>query len=529
MSTPRARALRARATLPGLSASAGSYRATDAARSRVRVHGGGGDTHADRQSRRVLRDLSRDLERNAEPYQIFLRGAARLIGAPTPRPTTPDHAWNRAIAAHWRAHAGRIRGGFDARNLDTWPALCLGWWMAALRDGDVARALLATGQIQTIEADCIDAPPRPGNQHRRVVGGLTLGQQSDLLGVWLAPRDANGRPQAEKATEHSPEYVGLLAFFRGTSQTRGVPVMCAGLDNAERVDALVESEIIGAEQASNIFGAVTRQLGQGQVAPGAPLVQGDIAAAAGADVTQASAQGQTIDYVSFPAGSYLDLPVGHDWKSDKPGRPNLDVPQFLRAILSMSAAVIALPYPVIFADFHGINWSGNRGLVSLTRDALATLRDTWCEPYVDPVYGWWLAHGLADGTLPAPPAGWTWAQTMAHEWDWPMRPEWPDPLKEEQRHDLALRLGTSSLHRISGPDWYDILRERAEEEQAADRLAIDRIRALHAACQQAGIPGLSWQQALALSRAATLASLPPADDHVPAPEQPRPGASDAQP
>jgi capsid protein len=504
MSTRRAQALRARAATAGITAAGGSYRATSDARSRVRVAGSGsGDYHADQRSRRLLRELSQDLQRNAETYSIFLRGTAGLIGAPTPRPTSPDAAWNAQVAARWQQVARARSGGLDGRQLQAWDDLVTGWWIAWLRDGDVAVIPQADRTLTTVLADQIDCPLQPGNQHRRTIGGVTLDQRGRPLTYHVCPRGPSGAPQLDRAVPIAADELHLLAWRPDSSHTRGLPVMAAALDNAERIDALVEAEVISAEQASNLYGSVERSLAAGQVATAAPLLEGDNATGTGPRSTSTDA----IDYISFPAGSYLDLPAGLSWKPITSARPNLDVPAFLRAILSHSCACVGIPYAVIYADFDGVNWSGNRGLISLTRDALHRLRRTWCEPCLDPLYPWWLAHEIRSGAL-TPPAGLSLGDLAAHAWDWPTRPEWPDPLKEEQRHDTALRLATDSLHRIVGPDWRHLVAERGLEQREQDARTIERIAAVRAQLVAAGLTDVDWREVVALSAGQTLATAP---------------------
>ena len=497
MATARAKQHKHYQGTTGLSAVSGSYRATNSARSRVRAYAGGGDYHADRHSRKVLRELSQDLERNAECYSIFLSGVPGLIGAPTPRPTSPDESWNEAVSAAWSARARLQRGGFDARGLQSWDDLATSWWRSSLRDGDIAAIPLATGTIATILADQIDSERKPGNRYRRTIGGLTLDDSGQALKVWVAPRDLNGIPQPARAEEFDADDVMLMAWRPDNSFSRGLPIMAAGLDNTERIDSLVEAEVISAEQASNLYGALERQLAAGQVATQVPLSA--VNDAGGSTGSPAPAESDTIDYVSFPAGSYLDLPAGLKWTPIAPQRPNLDVPEFLRSLLSISCATVGIPYAVIYCDFKGINWSGNRGLVSLTRDALSRLRSSHCEPFLDPIYPWWLGREITAGRL-RPPAGLSIEELTAHAWDWPDRPEWPDPYKEERRHELALSQYTDTLHRIIGPDWHQRITERGNELIAIDATQVQRIKSLTQAIATAGLSDhVTWRDIIALS------------------------------
>lgn len=497
MATGRAVAIRDRFEARqggGIVAGSQSYRATDQSRNRVRVRGGSGDRHADDRAREELRHLSQDMERNADPYAVILHGMARLIGEPTPRPTVGNRAWRAEVARRWRAHARRKRGGFDRRGMQTWGGLCRSWWLALFRDGDVATVPQDDGTIATFEAEQIAGGRKTGNQHRRTVGGITLDGNDRAIEYWIAPR-VNGVVKPKEAEPIEAQHVNFMVAPWSVSQTRGVPLLTAGLDNTERVDALVESEIITAEQASNIYGVMTRDLPEGAAPPSQPL-----ASSSTAPMGAYTAGTDNPEFIDFPAGSYFDLPAGMGWNSISPTRPNLNVVELLRQIISQACAETGIPFAVLFSDFKGVNWSGNRGLVSLTRDALTWWRQLVCEPFVDPYFAWWLEREINERQLPVPvddqgasirdPA-----RCYAHVWDWPQRPEWPDPYKEEQTHQLGIENRTASRHRILGPDWQEITDELHLEDLRADELYIQRIvaaaSAILDAVHDAGDPALA--------------------------------------
>ena len=497
MATKRTMALRAR-TAAGISASMGSFRATDQARTRVRVSSGGGDRHADAWTRRVLRDVSRDLQRNAEHYNIFLNGAARILAAPTPRHTSSDEGWNKEADACWAEDAASTI--LDARNQSTWDELVHHWWLAGIRDGDLAILPQADGRIASVLADQIDSPSRPGNQYQQTVAGVKQTPTGEALAYWLCPRDRQGNVVLARAQEYPADQVIFVALGRlDGSYTRGVPLCAAGLDNAERIDALAEAEVISAEQASNLYGILERQMAAGQVAPPPPLADG----ALNATSPTAQTERDDIDWIDFPAGSYLDLPAGLKWNSHKVERPNLDVPEFMRAMLSLSCAIIGMPYGIIYADYADASWSVSRTLVAQTRDARDHWHSTIGIPMVEPIHPWWLGHRIRSRVL-RPPRGMSLADASRHTWGWPDRPAWPEPIKEEQRHAEAMRNGTDSLHRICGPKWSEILKELAMEARTRDSLTVQRLIALQAeiaAAQSAGqLPAdITWRDIASLS------------------------------
>ena len=517
MASPRAHGMRMQSP-SGIAAGASSYRAAETSRWRPSVIGAGsGDRHADARARAILRDRSQDMERNVEPYHVMVHGAARLFGAPSPRPTVGDDEWRALVVRRWRQRAKSRRAGFDRRGIQTWGALCRSWWTSWLVDGDVAYVPQTDGSVATIEADQICGGPARGNQYRRTVGGITLDAQDRPVQVWIAPRTSSGIVRASEAKPVEAELVHLLVSPWRVSQTRGLPLITAGLDNQERVDALVESEVITAEQASTIYGAMQRSMTPGQVPPGVPLSNSTEYPAGTWSGEGATSDDRQPMLQQWSAGSYFELPAGMTWQQIDTNRPNLNVVEMLRQVLRVSAATIGIPMPVLYADFHGINWSGNRGLISLAREALRWWRGNYCEPFIDPVYGYWLETQMRSGAIPKP-AGVPPQDIYDHAWDWPM-PEWPDPYKEEQRHGLALQQGTDSLHRILGPEWENVLRERNDEVVLQDRLYIDRVLAVsdyleEIARSRGATPPLSVRDVIARS----VEAAPEPSDDEPAPD-----------
>jgi hypothetical protein len=506
MATSRALAVRASAR-PLIRAGLTSFRATESSRSRCRVSGSSGDTHADDRTRQVLRDLSGDLERNAEGYQIMIHAAARLMGAPTPRPLVGPQDWRERVVAAWRSKASRTRGGFDARGMLAWPALCPAWWRAMWLDGDIGVIPRSDGTLASIEADLI-AGGRSKNQHARVVGGVAYDGAQQVIGYYVCPRTAAGTPQESAAQLVGAEQMTFLAHLWRLSNSRGVPLISAGLDNAERVDALVEAEVISAEQASNLYGAMQRQPAAGQFSPAVPLAD-----AAAAPAALRSTDGTNPALIDFPAGTYWDLPPGMEWKPYSPTRPNLNVVEMLRQMLRQSCAHLGIPFSVLFADFTGVNWSGNRGLVSLTRDALTWWRGGLLEPFLAPIWSWWIGRELASGRLPWPTDNGRRidpALLLTCAWDWPM-PEWPDPSREAEALDLRLTQQTTSLSRTIGPDWPLIVAEREREQILQDASYIRRCQEAHKAVDQAAIPGLTWREVVNRDASANTITTIPTD------------------
>lgn len=499
MATARAVAQRNRSGLVQLAA--GSYRSAESDRSRnLRTMGGSGDTHADDRTRRIVRELTRSLERNAHTFAVVHHRWLDDLGVPMPRFASSNPAWNARMAKRWARKARMRVGGWDVRQMSTWPELCRHWFGATSRDGDVAavKVGLGDGQLATIEADCIDGG-RGSNQHQRTEGGITKSSVGQPVRAWICPRNAGGYADTTKAEPYEWAAIEFCANRTRPSQTRGLPPLVAGLDDFERGDSLLESTVIQAEQSANVYGAITKirqELARGTGAGAlAPVTKSGATAPMDAGASNSE---QVPDYVSAARGMLLMLYDDQDFKQIKNENPNLNVPPFMTFLLRLHCLGLSYPYELAFMDIGNLSWSGGKTMITLAREGMKRWREQVFEPFLHGIARWQVqtwAAGESDT-----PEDWD-----AIEWDWPELP-WPDPLKEEQTTQAALLNGTTSLRRVTR-HWEAIARERSEEERLRDQLLVERIARIQeqANAWNAKVPGLDlhWAHIITAGGAST--------------------------
>jgi capsid protein len=472
----------------------GSYRAVNNPRSRQQVAGWNlsGDQHADSYSRRFSREMARDLERNAGGFvSIFNDWCRALVGdGVRTRPTTANAEWNAQAGAYLHAVYSKVVGGLDVRDQVSFYGLQNEFIRAVGRDGDMALLKLRLESrlaVQLFEAEQIESSPGavapgmagvPAGTHG-IIGGVAITQYGAPLAYCV--RDyASGfgsyggvgmsEPQWLKAAD-----VSFSKISNRYSQTRGIPLLVAVLDDFERVDSYMESEVIAAEQGSQIYGVMTFPQGfDPRTAPGAtpPGESGTSGINGGRDADGAP------DWQPTVAGSIMMLPNGAGYTAVNPQRPNKDAEPFLCAMLRFFCAVTGRPYEIVFNDLRSLSWSTVRALVSAARKVGAYWQAKLLGPMLSEVYRWVIADAIQRDLLP-PMKGWE-----LHEHEWPMD-EWPDPQKEAQAQKQQRELGTTSLHQILGGKWKDIARENATEVQFADQLNMERWIAAHMAIGQA--------------------------------------------
>jgi hypothetical protein len=474
MTTARATALRLRS--PSAKLASNSYRSADTQRSRNHndgARGGSGDRHVDDRSRDTIRELSRSMERNAHEYAVFLSRWCDDLGTPWPRFTTSDPELNKWLSNRFRLRAGKQKGGFDSRQLNTWSALVRLWQSHLALDGDVFVLKLDNGTVSTWEAQNVAGGPQP-NQYRRTTGGLRLDADGAPTAVYLAPNGTGGFPDKARAKEYPVEQAFWFLNRTRHSQTRGLPPLVSALDDIERVDALLESTVISGEQASNVYGAIkgisselARNRGTGF---SAPVTAGGKAAPIETSMNPAD---NAPDWVDSARGSLLMLYDNQEYQPIAASHPNTNVPPFMISILRMIGMGLSYPYEVAFMDMNTLSWSAGKTLITLARTGMERWRNDVFEPGLSDFLRWWLEREIDDYTGIVP----TDFATDQFVWDWPELP-WPDPIKEETRNRLAFDNQTDSPQRLLGHHWADIREENAQADLLTDKLTVVRLAEL---------------------------------------------------
>lgn len=474
MATARAKALRQRQ--PSAQLASSSYRAADTVRSRQYndgARGGSADHHIDNRSRETIRELSRSMERNAHEYSVLVGRWCDDMGTPMPRFTTSDDKLNTWLSARFEQRAALQRGGFDARQMSNWAGLVRLWQSHFAFDGDVFVLKQNDGRVSTWEAQNVCGGPQP-NQYNRTVGGMRLDASGAATALFIAPNGRGGFPDKARAKEYSADQAFWFANRTRHSQTRGLPPLVSGLDDIERVDALLESTVISGEQASNVYGAIkgissalARNRGPGT---SAPVTAGGKSAPLETSVNPAD---QTPDWVESSRGALLMLYDQQEYQPIQATHPNVNVSPFMISVLRMIGMGLSYPYEVAFMDMGTLSWSAGKTLITLARGGMSKWRSEVFEPGLSSFLRWNTEREIEEyaGTIPSD------FNTDQFVWDWPELP-WPDPVKEETRNTLAFQNKTDSPQRLIGHAWKKIREELAEADRLDDKLSVDRLAEL---------------------------------------------------
>jgi capsid protein len=442
-----------------------SYRAANNPRSRNTSPNlvASGDLHADAYTRRLARELARDLDRNAGPCQTIHDKLDEFSvgGGVRTRFLTADPTWNQRAAELLHAEMARVRGGLDARQLRSGYALQSMWARQLCTDGDLAVLKLADGTCQTIESEQITGAPSGGFMTASLHEGLAFTPAGAIERLYVCPFDRDtGALRLQDAQDYGPSECLFTTNARRNSQTRGLPDLVAILDDFERADSYIESETIAAELSAQIW--VTMNYRDGQF-PTAPMIPGNSNQNEQA-VRGGLNAGGTPDWQPTVAGSALIAPDGMKAEPWNPGRPNRDAEPFVIFLQRGYCAVVGLPYELVFCDLRNMSWSVANQLVGMANVAIARRQERHLAPLFSDIVRWRIRRFIAQGLLPDRP-DWD-----AHEHEWPRIPP-PNAADYFNANLVGLQSGQTSLQGLFGTQAWQILDERALEYRRASELA----------------------------------------------------------
>lgn len=460
----------------GIQARRGSYRGANNPRTRTQTpFGGSGDQHADPWTRRIMREISRDMERNAGAYSTMLDEYARVMVGDGVRALcrSKDENWNK-LAGDWLHRKCLLTGvgSIDSRQRQSHYAQQAEFVRSTARDGDCLMIRRADFRIQMVEADQVTSGPAA-----LLVGGTTNGMLSYADGVHMdddgatifytvCPYDERtGSIALGQPINYPADVCSFAAIKTRISQTRGIPLLVSGMVSFERLDSFMESEVIAAEQGSQIYGAVEYPEGNmgyaGTYGAQSPSTGNDSQPPTpGFSGGLVNAPQGNIDWHETVAGAVIELPDGKKYVPINPQRPNRDAAPFMIELLRQFNANGGLPYEITYNDLRGLSWNVQRGMVQAARDKIVVPQNLIYAPVFRDNFRWMLANAIASGELP-----------MVEGWDqldllFP-RISWPDEGKEFEAQKAGLRGGLTTRHRIFGPDWRSMIDEQMIELEYA--------------------------------------------------------------
>lgn len=181
------------------------------------------------------------------------------------------------------------------------------------------------------------------------------------------------------------------------------------------------------------------------------------------------------DYDELPTNisglGMLELPQGVDMGLLDPNHPVTAYGDFVAAVLRGIATGLGVTYHALSGDLTKVNFSSIRAGTIEERDKWKACQQWLISRLHRPVYEAWLASAI--DTLNVPNANFD--RLSEVQWQ-PRGWTWVDPKKDMEAHQMAYKLGISSLTDMAaaqGKDLEEVFDQRAKEKQMAESYGVE--------------------------------------------------------
>jgi len=402
-------------------------------------------------ARKRLTATVRDVQRNFAVASWAIRKHLDYVSSFSFQSKTGNEAFDRRLEelmAWWS-----LPENCDVRKRDSLSRLTRIAEQSRTIDGDVFLVRLKTGQIQAIESDRVcdarggGALPE-GISADNVVQGVILGPGGAAQGYVVNQRRKNyaGSMTFEKVVSARNCY--HLGYFDRFDQIRGVSRLAAAINTFQDLYEGLTYAICKAK-VTQLFGLVTYR---------------DATEALGNLDEEENADGSKDYSENMGKGIFhLDLEDGDKAEILESKSPSTELQEFSQIMIALALKSVDLPFSFYAENFS--NYSGSRqALLQYQQSAEAKRQEV--RGFLDWVTFWKIATWVSVGLLRLP-AG---ASVRDVRWEWiPKGIPWIDPLKEVKANVAAIDAGIMSRQMVAkstGADWFDILKQLEQEDQA---------------------------------------------------------------
>jgi lambda family phage portal protein len=320
--------------------------------------------------------------------------------------------------------------------------------------------------VELLESDRLDplnAKTATGN-----MTGVEVGLRGEPIAYWISPvdyqnqvsgaynlappvrieaRDAQGRPK-------------VLHIFRTNrpGQLRGVPLFAPVLAYFKDLADYLEAEVVAARVAACLAVFITKT---------------DAFSAALMNATGSeSTGGGRIQGIEPGMVSYLAKDEQIQVVDPKRGGETFN--GFIEGILRIIGVSLGLPYELLVKDFSKTNYSSARAALLEGRRMFTTWRSWFAAKFCQPIWDLVLEEAFLRGQFDAPKfyenrAEYTRALWVGGGWGW------VDPVKEVEASKLAIDYGLSTMAEEvagQGRDWEEVLEQKKREQDRIEELGV---------------------------------------------------------
>ena len=421
------------------------------------------DANVGTYGRAKMRLACADLLRNDPIISGACKRFADYVVGPegiTPQAKTSDESWNER-AESWYAERSKV---VDYRRRVNHAGLQRQAVMARLYSGDIAFAMLKSGQLQPIEGERI-CTPRDLVSDKQIVDGIKLSDSGIPLSFFVHDRADNGYLDTKYSEIRADDLIYCAAPFRPDS-LRPAPELAPLIRTAEDYRDLNRSLLNKARLDARQSYAVKTADGADRPRQGLGNRNG----------TPDSAE-KAVKYERFGDGIVHYLNKGEDVVPINGTTPGPYFVEYARHIGRSLGAALGLPYEFLFLDFQQGSFAQSRAALMMTYRTIA-IWQTWLrDSFMQRDWNWAIAKAIKAGDLPpAPVDSRGVSEWYKVQWSFP-RYDWIDPQAQISADLEAYKLGVESLQsivaRTSGKDAEDVLRDKGRLIRRAKEIAAE--------------------------------------------------------
>ena len=444
-----------------------------------------------------IRNRSRDLTRNNGIAAGYMQTEAdNVIGNVlklSAKPNTRLLGWTREQAYDWgkttEAHFGTWADTTecDASRRNNLLGLTKLGIKSEIQNGDFLAVVryIKTRQrtwrtaLQMVEGDRLSTPTGKENDPN-IRDGVEINKYGEPVAYYIRkthPGDVNTGMALDEwiripaTTKWGRKKVIHVARQDRIGQNRAAPILSSVLRSFKQLDKYSDAELDAAVVNALVAGVIKSGLNSESVREifGAAC---DSDASAIPDYWAATMKENT---PILRSGSILNLPIGADFESFDPSRPNSAFEDFMVGTLRHVSAGLNLPYELLVKDFSRTNYSSVRAALLEAWRYFNGRREWIKAQWLDPIYDIWLEEAVGRGIVEAP--GFfdhlRYAYTRS-KFIFAGR-GWVDPVKESQAAKIRIEAGLSTMESEcadQGNDWEDVLEQQAVEEKKRKELGL---------------------------------------------------------
>jgi lambda family phage portal protein len=415
----------------------------------------------------LLRDRSRDLERNNEWIRGYLRtlennvlGESGLALQMRVRDTNGrlDEIANQIIENGWYQW-GRV-GRCTLNRRQSWRDVQKLVLRSLARDGEVLVRMIrqrAGLRLQVLEADLLDLDYNVTlSDGHEVRFGVEFGSDREVVAYHLLTRHPGdslpGSIQTRPRVRIPAGELLHLFIEERADQTRGFPWLVASMKGLRMLDGYTEAELVAARTAASKMGFFIRKAGEGYEGP---------------------KDGEGNLRMDASPGVIEELPEGVEFTQWDPNHPNQAFGDFVKSRLRGVATSLGVSYNTFASDLEGVNYSSIRAGLLEEREVWKALQRWLIEHFAEIVFEAWLELELMAGRLGGLPMSKMWKFNVPEFRGrrWP----WVDPKKDVEAAILRVRAGfTSQRDEIAetGGDRFDVFTSQKSDQEEAQKLGL---------------------------------------------------------